>query len=113
MVTHDTFVDEDLPWAHVLAVHGELDIGSAEGFSQAIDDRLRHELPLIVDLSECSYLDSTILNVLIRYAHVAPGRIGIVVPAQARIRKIFSVAGLEEALQLSESRDALQVQFSA
>jgi len=109
----DELVDENLPWAHVLAVHGELDIGVAQAFSKRIEDRLRQSPPLIIDLSGCRYLDSTILNVLIRCANAAPGRIGIVVPSTARIRRIFNIAGLEDALHLAESRDALQVRFSA
>jgi anti-sigma B factor antagonist len=112
MVMREELVDETLPWAQVLVVHGELDIASAPWFSQAIEERLSEPLPLIVDLSTCTYLDSTILNVLIRSANAAPGRIGIVVPATARIRRIFNIAGLEDALHLSETRDALQVQFS-
>jgi anti-anti-sigma factor len=112
MVMREELVDENVPWAQVLAVHGELDIGAAQWFSEAIDERLHRELPLIVDLSECQYLDSTILNVLIRSANGAPGRLGIVVPTVARIRRIFNIAGLEEALHLAESRDALQVRFS-
>jgi anti-anti-sigma factor len=109
----EELVDESLPWAQVLAVSGELDIGSAAWFAKAIEERLRHSLPLIVDLSECPYLDSTILNVLIRSAGAAPGRIGIVVPTTARIRRIFNMAGLEDALHLCETREALQVRFSA
>ena len=110
---YSNLIDEALPWANVLVVTGELDIGSADGFACAIQERTNGNLPLVVDLSECTYLDSTILNVLIRSAHTAPGRIGIVVPSTARIRRIFNIAGLEDALHLSETRDALQVRFSA
>jgi anti-anti-sigma factor len=108
----EELVDETLPWAHVLAVHGELDIGAAEWFLQAIEERLRENVPLIIDLSKCQYLDSTILNVLIRSANTEPGRVGIVVPAASRIRRIFNIAGLEDALRLSETREALQGRFS-
>ena len=113
MVMREELLDESLPWAHVLVVRGELDIGDAQWFAKAIAERLLQSPPLIIDLSACLYLDSTILNVLIRSANAAPGRIGIVVPTAARIRRIFNIAGLEEALHLAESRDALQVRFSA
>jgi anti-anti-sigma factor len=113
MVMREELVDEQLPWAQVLIVHGELDIGAAQWFSEAVDERLGGECPLIIDLSACQYLDSTILNVLIRSANAAPGRLGIVVPTVARIRRIFNIAGLEDALHLADSRDALQVRFSA
>jgi anti-anti-sigma factor len=112
MVVREELVDESLPWAQVLAVHGELDIGAAEWFSQAIEERIHQQLPLIIDLTTCQYLDSTILNILIRSTNAEPARIGIVVPAAARIRRIFNIAGLEEALQLCETRESLQVRFS-
>ncbi|MGA7569486.1 MAG: STAS domain-containing protein [Candidatus Aquilonibacter sp.] len=104
---------ESLIWAEVLAVKGELDIAAAQWFSDAIAAKLAGDLPVIVDLSGCDYLDSTILNVLIRAANAAPNRVGVVVPVSSRIRRIFNITGLEGALQLSESRDALQVRFSA
>lgn len=106
-------IEQSLPWAQVLAVQGELDIGSAGEFAEAIESGLSGGGNLVIDLSECQYLDSTILNVLIRSANAAPGRIGIVVPAVARIRRIFNISGLEEALRLTETREALQVQFSS
>lgn len=106
-------IDESLPWARVLAIKGELDIGTAGEFAEAIELGLQNGSHLVVDLSECTYLDSTILNVLIRSANAAHGRLGIVVPAAARIRRIFNITGLEGALHLSETRDALQVRFSA
>jgi hypothetical protein len=51
--------------------------------------------------------------VLIRAANAAPDRVGVVVPLESRIRRIFSITGLEDALRLSGSRDELQVRFSA
>jgi anti-anti-sigma factor len=69
-------------------------------------------LPLVVDLTACNYLDSTILNVLIRAANAALNRVGVVVPADSRVRRIFNITGLEDALRLSGSRDELQVRFS-
>jgi len=100
-------------WARILSVDGELDIGSAAQFAKLIEDGLRDGRPLVIDLTACTYLDSTILNVLIRSANLAPQRIGIVVPTVARIRRIFNIAGLEEALHLAESRSALQGRFPA
>jgi len=106
-------VDESLSWAEVLAVTGDLDIAAAPWFHEIVTSKLAGGLPLVVDLTACSYLDSTILNVLIRAANAAPDRVGVVVPLESRIRRIFSITGLEDALRLSGSRDELQVRFSA
>ena len=100
-------------WAEVLSVKGELDIAAAKCFAEMIASKLEGDLPVIVDFSGCEYLDSTILNVLIRAANAAPDRVGVVVPDGSRVRRIFRITGLEDALRLCESRDALQVRFSA
>ncbi|MGC2128814.1 MAG: STAS domain-containing protein [Candidatus Aquilonibacter sp.] len=104
---------ESLSWAEVLSVTGELDIAAAPWFDEIIASKLAGDLPLVIDLSACSYLDSTILNVLIRAANAAPNRVGVVVPPDSRLRRIFHITGLEDALRLSGSRDDLQVRFSA
>jgi anti-anti-sigma factor len=104
---------ESLSWAEVLAVTGELDIAAATWFDEVVASKLSGGLPLVIDLSGCNYLDSTILNVLIRAANAAPKRVGVVVPPDSRLRRIFHITGLEGALQLSGSREELQVRFSA
>jgi anti-sigma B factor antagonist len=106
-------VGESLSWAEVLSVTGELDIASAPWFNEIIASKLAGGLPLVIDLTACDYLDSTILNVLIRAANAAPSRVGVVVPTDSRIRRIFDITGLDDALRLSGSRDELQVRFSA
>jgi anti-anti-sigma factor len=105
-------VRESLAWAEVLAVSGELDLAVVPQFGSALEELLRGSLPVVLDLSGCSYLDSTILRVLVGASNNAPKRFAIVVPEEARIRRVFQIAGLETALPIGKSRENMQLQFA-
>ncbi|MGD0966745.1 MAG: STAS domain-containing protein [Candidatus Aquilonibacter sp.] len=105
-------VHESLPWAEVLAVSGELDLAVVPQFGSALDELLRGSLPVVLDLSGCSYLDSTILRVLVGASNSSPNRFAMVVPEEARIRRVFQIAGLETTLPIGASRENLQLQFA-
>lgn len=105
-------VHESLPWAEILSASGELDLAVAPQFGSALDTLLGGNLPVVVDLSGCSYLDSTILRVLVGACNAAPNRFAIVVPPRARIRRVFQIAGLDGALLIGESREKLRDHFS-
>jgi anti-anti-sigma factor len=105
-------VRESLAWAEVLAVSGELDLAVVPQFGSALEELLRGSLPVVLDLSGCSYLDSTILRVLVGASNSAPKRFAIVVPEEARIRRVFQIAGLETALPIGKSRENMQLQFA-
>lgn len=101
-------VHERLPWAEVLNVFGEFDLSVAQELHDAIALHLRSRLPLILDLAYCEYLDSTILRVFIRSAKSAPERLGFVVPPGARVRRIFDMMHLNDALPIVTSREDLR-----
>jgi|HubBroStandDraft_1064217.scaffolds.fasta_scaffold41349_3 anti-anti-sigma factor len=105
------FVHQTSPWAEILAAGGELDLAVVPQFSSALEKLFDGSLPVVLDLSECSYLDSTILRVLVGACNAWPGRFGIVIPTGARVRRVFQVAGLEGALLIGASREDLQQHF--
>jgi len=106
-----TLVHESLPWAEILAAGGELDLAVVPTFGPALEKLLGHGVPVVLDLSGCTYLDSTILRVLVGATNAAPNRFAIVVPAEARVRRVFQIAGLDGALLIAESREKLQQHF--
>jgi anti-anti-sigma factor len=61
---------------------------------------------VVVDLSGCTYLDSTCLNVLVRAKKALNDRLHVVVPQTAKIHRIFQVSGLEGPLNVVNSLDA-------
>lgn len=50
----------------VLAVHGELDLATAEELARPAQEAIAGRRPLIVDLTACSFLDSSGLRVLLQ-----------------------------------------------
>ncbi len=87
---------------------GEFDLSVADELREAIALHLRSRLPLVLDLAYCEYLDSTILSVFVRLAKAEPARLGFVVPLGARVRRIFDMTHLSDALPLVPSRDDLR-----
>ncbi len=92
----------------VVAVTGELDVSTApqlEGeLQQLIDGGAAN---LVVDLSAIDFLDSTGLGVMVKalkWAREAGGGLRVVA-TEERITKVFTITGLDEVMQLSESVD--------
>lgn len=106
-------IHERLPWAQVLHAQGELDLSVAADLHAAIESRSDSALPVVLDLSDCAYLDSTILRVLVRSVRKMPDRFGIVVPPAAPVRRIFDVAALIGVLPIVETREELQDRLAA
>jgi anti-sigma B factor antagonist len=94
----------------VLVVTGELDMHNSEDVSHELDrlhERGIHD-HLIVDMTECAFIDSIGLSVLISAQHRAKSPLNIVVTDQT-LRKVLTVTGLASIFTLHETRDeALQ-----
>jgi anti-anti-sigma factor len=101
-------VHERLAWAEALSAFGEFDLSVADELQNAIQGYLHSDLPLMLDLTFCDYLDSTILRVLVHSFRDAPGRFGIVVPPNARIGRIFAMTRLDSTLNVVSSREELR-----
>lgn len=99
----------------LVVVCGEVDIYTAPQLHEALDASIaaggRH---LVVDLSQVTFIDSTALGVLVGAAkrlHSADGALAIVC-SDEKIRRIFQITGLDQALAMHESRDeALAVEL--
>jgi anti-sigma B factor antagonist len=93
----------------VLGVRGEIDMDTAAELVAAIDSAVQsgaHEL--WVDLSTTEFMDSTGLHALLdarRRLVTLNRRLAIVCPDGA-IRRLFEVAGLEDALDIYADRGA-------
>ena len=79
-----------------LAISGELDHHGAHGAMQQIDHALDAALPLTMDLSGVSFMDSSGIAVVLR-AHRRMAALGgslIVTGVPAQARKVFDAAGV-------------------
>lgn len=87
------------PQTVVIALQGEVDLSNAPVFEELLTARIelgaRH---VVVDLRETAFFDSTALRVLLagnRELNRLGGKLSVVC-AEPRIRKIFTVTGLED-----------------
>jgi stage II sporulation protein AA (anti-sigma F factor antagonist) len=95
-------VVESLPGSgEVVRVNGELDLGNVSEFKEALT-RSSVVGMLVVDLSECSFLDSSAVRVLIEAAakREGDGRGLVLVAPEGGVRRTLEIVGLDKMLPL-------------
>ena len=101
----------------VVAIVGEHDTGNADALIEALRERLAPHLPLLVDLSAATFVDSTILGVLLR-ARQQADRLGLayalVVPADpaAPVRRLVEVTMLRGVFAIYDDEAAATAALS-
>ena len=94
---------------HVVSVRGEVDLATGPEFDHAL-----RALPeegvgsVIVDLTDCSFMDSTGLHLLTRTQRrfdSAGGRVSVV-SANRSVLRLFGLTGLDEVFAIYPSRAA-------
>jgi anti-sigma B factor antagonist len=91
----------------VVAVSGELDMAAAPAFERALFDAAVDNQPLILDLSEVNFMDSTAIGAMLavrRQAELKPGRLAIVCGAGSEIERTLLYMGLDTAFTIVHSR---------
>ncbi|MGP6158638.1 MAG: STAS domain-containing protein [Vulcanimicrobiaceae bacterium] len=83
----------------VIKVCGALDILSSHLLADAIAVA-GLEPVVLVSFEECSYLDSTILSVLVRHARIMRERLVLLVPRDGYVRGLLEMCGLVEMLHV-------------
>jgi anti-anti-sigma factor len=99
------FSVERNPGADVLNVSGEVDLASSPEL-QALIETTPAGTKLIVDLTQCTYLDSSTLSVLVRAFKARGPALCLVLPPEARIRRLFAVTKLEDVFSIVPDRAA-------
>ena len=92
---------ESLPTATVIHVAGDLDLSTVDSLDHELD-RVGGAGTLVLDLSECTFLDSSALRSIVlahRKAEAAGGSLAIVATTPATLR-VFEVASLDEILAI-------------
>jgi anti-sigma B factor antagonist len=92
----------------VVSVIGELDQSTAPGLREAHAPTLAEPAePVLVDLSDCNFIDSTGLSLLVeakRRLEEHQLRFGVCCP-DADVQRLLEITGIDRALGLYESRD--------
>ena len=89
---------------------GELDHATAPELRRPLDEAIgAGESSVLIDLSDCSFIDSTGLSVIV-HAHSrmldgdCAGRLEICCP-DAQVRRLLEITGIDRALGLHQTRD--------
>jgi anti-sigma B factor antagonist len=101
-------VDDDDPIRTVIRVEGELDLGTAPKLSDLLDGPAAAGKRVVLDLTECGFIDSSGLRALLSArsaADTAGGSLALVV-ADPNILRVFEVASLDQVLEIHPTIDA-------
>ena len=87
----------NLPNLHVVALHGELDVASADGLINSLAELAGSVL--VLDLSDLTFMDSSGVGALLRARNrvmaEAPGDLVVTRPT-APVRRTLEIVGLDE-----------------
>jgi anti-sigma B factor antagonist len=94
----------------VIAVEGEFDLASCEKLKPAADEAVAGRRPLILDLSDCSFIDSSGLRLILQIAKELGDGDGSPIPmsvvvGESGIRKLFALTAIDQSIPLFDSRE--------
>jgi anti-anti-sigma factor len=89
--------------SHVFALHGEYDIGNVQELEAALRAAESTKERIVIDLRHTSYMDSSVLGVLIRCRRDWGSRLHVVVDPDSMASRLFDVTGLGEHFDLRET----------
>jgi anti-anti-sigma factor len=91
----------------VAAVVGELDLATSPELERALEGVSTAER-VVIDLRNCTFLDSSAIRVLVARARVsgeAGGGVAVVAP-DPRVRRALEIAAIDRVVELHDSLDA-------
>ena len=102
-VTYEIRNWEAGPHAHVITASGELDLNAAPALRETLIGLAELEqIDLIVDMGEATFVDSTVIGVLVarlRALQAAGGSLTLVC-RNANVLRTFEIAGIERAFTM-------------
>jgi anti-sigma B factor antagonist len=93
------FIREANEGSEILHVLGEVDLANADELEAGIHALCSAAVALVVlDLTGCTYIDSTGLRIVAKAHATNARRLRVVVPSQGQIFRIFQMTGLDNQL---------------
>jgi len=99
---------ENIP---VLSVDGDIDVASAPTLEAAVESQSdSYQVPVLLDLTQCAFIDSGGLNVLLQAVRHLNGHgwLGIL-GANRNLRRVFEIVGLTSDPRFRLLDDLLEV----
>lgn len=95
------------PRVRILAVRGEADRFSTDAVDAAVEDARTAGRGVIVDLSDATYLDSSMLATLVVASEEGRRRAQplVILCATPRLRRSLELKGLQSILRVTDSRE--------
>ena len=95
---------------HSISVRGELDLSTAPDLERPLEEALeRGEGPILVDLSECQFIDSTGIALIVRALQRLEGGDGgrtlVVCSYNDQVRRVLDITGIEASIPVHRTRD--------
>jgi anti-sigma B factor antagonist len=100
----------------VVAVSGELDMAAAPAFEQTLAELGARDGPVILDLSDVTFMDSTAIGAMLtvrRRANLKRGRFAVVCKPDSEIERMLMYTGLDAAFDIVQSRREAAVELAA
>jgi anti-anti-sigma factor len=85
----------------ILHAFGEVDMCEAAEFSAAIDDAAADGYPVLVNLTECRYMDSSGLEVLARAKKRFGTQLRLLVAPNSQIARVLGITQLDHVIPTS------------
>ena len=100
-------VVHDQDGARIIAVAGEFDLGGATEFREARTEALLEEGGVVIDLTECTFIDSTGIACVVRTFERADhsGRPFALVASAFHVRRVLELVGIPQRVPCFESLD--------
>jgi len=93
----------------IVTLRGDHDAGRRQALRNALEEA-GPQLNVIVDLTECSFVDSSVVGTLMEAGRELEGRGGtlavVIPPKSASLQRVAKLSGLADALPLHPSRGA-------
>lgn len=87
----------------VFELCGEHDVSTIPQIEPAIAKAIGNEPRVVFDLTECTYLDSSIVSMLLRSYRLLSRRMRIVAPADSQARRVLSVTQFDKYVKVFPS----------
>lgn len=96
--------------AWIVTLYGEHDLGSTAEIKRALEVTHGHSR-VLVDLSHCSFIDSSVISALLRASnalHAQGGQLALVIPGDGHqaIRRLFELMSIDRLMPTFETRTA-------
>jgi anti-sigma B factor antagonist len=99
---------EQVEGASVIALRGEHDLSTGPAIQAACDDAWAHSSSIVFDLAGATFIDSTVVGVMVRARRRAAesgGSVAVVATAGGPPARVLTLVGINDVLPLHETRD--------